>query len=648
MQDTRNAAVVGTAATDKITFNTDYTTSSIESKEVFENNLSPVVRTPIRFRCNPNALPQTLKQMNNWVLSAWNKQPISPVHYCPTSPTDVSKAVPFQQAIGAMDIEKCMGVGFILSNNVIVVDVDSCLDEQGNPNELAQKLMNQLNTYVEYSQSKQGLHFIFKDNQASEVKSRKGVIEIYTKEHYFALTGWKVEGKPNDLQTLNGMSQELIDEYFPSLGYSSEVEASELIQNHTYTPVHSNEEILQRLEHDDKFQRLFYDGNIEGYPSQSEADGALMLKLAQATYLCAPQMRELFSQSALGKRNKWNDPWYQDYVISGAIKFAKNNLTKCQEVFKMTDFIKRNEWYTNNLKDYVIQEHNWSNRKSGFDQLDTQQAFKPGLYLLGGIPGMGKTSWSYQLGEQFASKGESVLFMSSEVDINILYMKSLVRSVKQSNPTTSMTPKQIKNLFNNATINSALKTLSTNNDEFFVQNTGNMSIELMINSAERFCKDRLQPIIIIDYLQYINTNKSFMTDKQRVDYIVHQLKEFQKSQQAMIILLSSFNRSNYRSSVSMESFKETGDIDGTADVMWGLQYDIYKDRESGIDAKGNKLKGVTLAEIREEQHKSPRQVMLSCIKNRFGNVYEVYFDYYSDYDLFVERESYENTFKLGC
>ena len=74
MQDTRNAAVDGTAAPDKITFNTDYTTSQTESKEVSEKNLKDITRTPIKFlKCTPETIPQSLQNLNNWIL--WKSIP---------------------------------------------------------------------------------------------------------------------------------------------------------------------------------------------------------------------------------------------------------------------------------------------------------------------------------------------------------------------------------------------------------------------------------------------------------------------------------------------------------------------------------------------------------------------------------------------
>ena len=49
----------------------------------------------------------------------------------------------------------------------------------------------------------------------------------------------------------------------------------------------------------------------------------------------------------------------------------------------------------------------YAGRKTGFTNLDAEQIFTPGLYVLGGLPALGKTTFAWQLLEQMARQGEN-------------------------------------------------------------------------------------------------------------------------------------------------------------------------------------------------------------------------------------------------
>ena len=61
-----------------------------------------------------------------------------------------------------------------------------------------------------------------------------------------------------------------------------------------------------------------------------------------------------------------------------------------------------------------------------------------------------------------------------------------------------------------------------------------------------------------------------MTTKDTVDLHVRRLKELQIAHQLTLIVVSSLNRQNYMTAIDYESFKESGGIEYTADVIWGL------------------------------------------------------------------------------
>jgi len=91
-----------------------------------------------------------------------------------------------------------------------------------------------------------------------------------------------------------------------------------------------------------------------------------------------------------------------------------------------------------------------------------------------------------------------------------------------------------------------------------------------------------------------------------------------------MIAISSFNRDNYKTTVSMESFKESGAVEYSSDVLLGLQ--LRGAGEKGFDAT-------------EEKKKNPRNVELIVLKNRNGSVgNKVCFQYYPMFNYFREAE----------
>ena len=99
------------------------------------------------------------------------------------------------------------------------------------------------------------------------------------------------------------------------------------------------------------------------------------------------------------------------------------------------------------------------------------------------------------------------------------------------------------------------------------------------------------------------------------------------------IIISSFNRVNYTTPVDFESFKESGGIEYTADVVWGLQLQAIHALSDKKNAAEKRDK------INEAKNAIPRKIELACIKNRFGPNYSVCFDYYAQFDLFVPTDT---------
>lgn len=277
-------------------------------------------------------------------------------------------------------------------------------------------------------------------------------------------------------------------------------------------------------------------------------------------------------------------------------------------------------------------------RKTGFDNLDAQAGgVYPGLYVLGAISSLGKTTFIHQMADQMAAQGEDVLYFSLEQSRLEMVSKSISRLTAQADVKKAVTSLAIRggNL-TPAVLDAADQYASMVGERMSVVE-GNFSCTVAFISdyvSHYMAATGTKPIVIVDYLQILQGDPRQST-KETVDSNVTELKRLSRSKDIPVFLISSLNRTNYMTPVDFESFKESGGIEYTADVIWGLQLDALNDpifdKEGAIKKKR--------ATIREAKAENPRLVELVCLKNRYGiSSYKVGFSYYPQYDLFRPRK----------
>lgn len=286
-----------------------------------------------------------------------------------------------------------------------------------------------------------------------------------------------------------------------------------------------------------------------------------------------------------------------------------------------------------------------SDRKTGFSNLDAEAGgVYPGLYAVGGISSVGKTTFIYQMADQMAEAGQHVLFFSMEQSRLEMVSKSIARTTAQTDINAEVSSIAIRT---GTLTQEVLDAVLDAADEYSQTVGGRLSvIEGNFNCTVSFIgeytrkyieKNGVKPVVIVDYLQVLRPEKDPETGrkptdtKQIVDYNVTQLKRMSRALDIPVFVISSLNRSNYLTPVDFESFKESGGIEYTADVVWGLQLDVMNDpifdKEKGVKEKREK--------VREAKAAIPREIELVCLKNRYGRSYSVHFHYYPQYDLFM-------------
>ena len=167
--------------------------------------------------------------------------------------------------------------------------------------------------------------------------------------------------------------------------------------------------------------------------------------------------------------------------------------------------------------------------------------------------------------------------------------------------------------------------------------------EEIVNIVNSFAsRNGVKPVVFVDYLQIVKPAKDSknMTKRDAVDDTVQRFKKLSSEAEIPVFLISSLNRQNYLSVVDFESFKESGGIEYTADVIWGLQLLCMNATIFNTDKDLQTKRKF----VHEAKNETPRKIELAGLKNRYGRSNTRYFfDYYAKYDLFIpyEREAEE-------
>ena len=203
-----------------------------------------------------------------------------------------------------------------------------------------------------------------------------------------------------------------------------------------------------------------------------------------------------------------------------------------------------------------------------------------GLYVLCAGSSMGKTTLMLQIADNIASSGRAVLFVSMEQSARELIAKSISRISHIENKKNAVTVNAL--LFNEAKpvkqITGELKKLEQRYLEKISPNLTICEPQKQLNALEiralaQAVKDihGASPVVFIDYLQLLAAQNEHDTDKRAVDNNIGALRRLARDFKTPVFLISSLNRESYWAGVRLDSAKESGGIEYSADVFLGFQ-----------------------------------------------------------------------------
>lgn len=276
--------------------------------------------------------PDNLTKLPIWFL--WRLEPdksgrITKIPYSAryngrASSTDPQTWATFDQVVEKLQknrsFYKGIGVGVQKSDRLIFIDIDHCVDEEGELSGIALDILHHLpGQFVEISQSGSGLHILALGEIPRNFKNSKNGVEIYSEKRFCSMTGNSIgEGSPHE-------DPDGVRYVFET--YKTPEKPK--------TPVRTEISALQRddrwiIEHASKNRKFsdLYSGNWATlYGSQSEADLSLCNYLAFWTDCNPDQMDRIFRSSGL-YREKWDRRDYREETIGLAISNCSQTLSE--------------------------------------------------------------------------------------------------------------------------------------------------------------------------------------------------------------------------------------------------------------------------------------------------------------------------------
>lgn len=268
-----------------------------------------------------------------------------------------------------------------------------------------------------------------------------------------------------------------------------------------------------------------------------------------------------------------------------------------------------------------------------------------GLNVWGGAPGTGKTTLAWQCADNIVKDGGYVLYFTLEQSYAEMATKSIARyaALEISKKHAFLANKDA--LSSTDIRRGKSSPLVEQAKEKYIADVGNrmrvisgvfeLGVDDIVKTVEEYIRRyHVKPVVFVDYLQILEGDKDQIIRK-NVDDSAKKLRKL-SLKGFPVVVISSFNRSSYEYIGGFESFKESGGIEYSADVVCTI--DLYHIKD--FDDWNNKDNTVNNRReyIKHLKNQTPRDIQFQWIKNRAGKTGDCRLNYYPAHDLFEDAE----------
>jgi putative DNA primase/helicase len=272
----------------------------------------------------PERIPSALKARAQWVAwklflqknqrggeNEWKKLLLNPATGRAAKTNDPGTWGTFEQALDYYRRHRTDGIGYVLSDDdpFVGIDLDDCLDPEANAlSDEAQNLIVQFATYAEISPSRTGIKLFGIGVLPQGCKHHVDEIEVYDQLRWFAVTGQRLPGCPDEPLPC----QPALDALLASKGFSKS----------TASAPSSNGQAVRSREHD---RRVLMDRAraylrkeppaVSGQHGHDRAFHVAMI-LLEGFALTDDEARELISEWNATCIPRWNDREIEHKITS--------------------------------------------------------------------------------------------------------------------------------------------------------------------------------------------------------------------------------------------------------------------------------------------------------------------------------------------
>lgn len=209
-------------------------------------------------------------------------------------------------------------------------------------------------------------------------------------------------------------------------------------------------------------------------------------------------------------------------------------------------------------------------------KLDGIQSNK--YHLLAARPSMGKTAFMLQLANGASEHGKNVAIYSLEMTRHELAQRMIIHQ-------SQVHLKRVKDKVLEDKEYSLLHDAANNfmKKKIFIDDTFDQTVDSIYKSARRLnrkLKDKGEKLdlIMIDYIQLLNSSGKFESDNKKVTYDSRQIKKIAKELDTCVVALSQLNRgceSRQNKRPMMSDLRDSGSLEQDADIITFLYRDDY-------------------------------------------------------------------------
>lgn len=284
-------------------------------------------------------IPYELQKLNQWVLWSYEgrdgKFTKAPKQVDNKNASTIYRRTwsSFSAVRHVMEEYGFEGIGFVFSedDDFIGIDLDKCVDEKGEISDFAKKVIDQLDSYTEFSPSGRGVHIIIKGSlPASFAKGKRNDalgIEIYSQKRFFTFTGNREN--ENEIFDRTDEINELIEEIFDFDEIQNEQDY-EIDVDADYDE-NSTSAIWERMFKSKRGEeiRKMFDGELIINNDHSSTDLSICNHLAFWCDKNYSLMDHMFRQTGL-MRDKWDEHrgelTYGEMTIKDAIRNTADSI----------------------------------------------------------------------------------------------------------------------------------------------------------------------------------------------------------------------------------------------------------------------------------------------------------------------------------